>query len=142
MSVLEKVNPDEIYVGNLDTGDDLLEKLTEICKVKNIRLGMIEGIGVVQKAVIGYYDQTDQQYLYKNLDQPLEITCLTGNISIKDGEPMVHAHITLADEEGNCFGGHLAAGTLVFACEFIIQSFTGAELERYFDEDTKLSLWK
>ena len=39
---------------------------------------------------------------------------------------MVHAHVTLGDAEGRAFGGHLAAGTPVFACEFVIQECQSA----------------
>jgi uncharacterized protein len=64
-----------------------------------------------------------------------------GNISLKDGNPMVHAHITLADEAGKAYGGHLIPGTVVFACEFILQVFEQPLLERGFDEATGLPLW-
>jgi predicted DNA-binding protein with PD1-like motif len=65
-----------------------------------------------------------------------------GNISLKDNKPMVHAHLTLADEKGKAFGGHLAPGTIVYACEYLIQSFEGAILKRELDEKTDLSLWQ
>jgi predicted DNA-binding protein with PD1-like motif len=55
---------------------------------------------------------------------------------------MIHTHITFADEKGNACGGHLAKGTIVFACEFIIQAFDGSELIREYDEKTTLRLWK
>jgi len=32
-------------------------------------------------------------------------------------------------------------GTIVFACEFIIEAFDGPPLERGFDETTGLPLW-
>ena len=62
-------------------------------------------------------------------------------ISLRDGEPVVHAHITLSDQQTRAFGGHLAPGTIVFACEFIIHIFEGAKMERGFDEQTGLPLW-
>jgi predicted DNA-binding protein with PD1-like motif len=65
-----------------------------------------------------------------------------GNISIKDGKPMVHAHVTLADGEGRAYGGHLAAGTPVFACEFAIHEYTADQvLARQNDPETGLMLW-
>jgi predicted DNA-binding protein with PD1-like motif len=72
----------------------------------------------------------------------LEITSLTGNVSIKDGKPLVHVHVTLADKKGNAFGGHLAEGTIVFACEVCIQVFQGEPLKRGFDKTTGLPLWE
>jgi len=128
-------------MGKLRYGADLLEEITEICKEKNIRLGRIEAIGAVQKACIGFYHQSDRSYQFHTIDQPLEITNLTGNISIKDGGPFVHAHITLADATGQAYGGHLAPGTIVFACEWIIEAYDGTVFERRFDDETGLPLW-
>ncbi len=122
-------------------GVDLLKEITKICQERNIHLGSIEAIGAVQKASIAFYNQTKRDYVIMTINEPLEMTSLTGNISIKDGKPFVHAHVTLADSTGNVYGGHLAPGTIVFACEFIIKTFDGLMLERRFDEDTGLSLW-
>ena len=38
-------------------------------------------------------------------------------------------------------GGHLAPGTIVFACELIIEAFDGQELNRGMDRETGLPLW-
>lgn len=138
---MKEVKLKEIVMGRLQHGADLLEELTGLCKGKNIQLGRVEAIGAVQKAVIGYYHQDKREYEFLTLDQHLEILNLTGNISIKDGSPMVHAHVTLADAEGKAFGGHLAPGTIIFACECIIESYYGAVLERGFDDETGLPLW-
>lgn len=141
MAMVKKVRPIEIFMGKLLHGADLLEEITAICKEKNIQLGSIEAIGAVQKAAIGFYDQTKREYQIISINEPLEITHLTGNISIKDGTPFVHAHVTLADASGRAYGGHLAVGTIVFACEFIIETFDGVTLKREFDRETGLSLW-
>lgn len=142
MSFSSEVSAREIFMGKLKCGSDLLEELTQFCSEKNIVLGRVEAIGAVQGANIGFYNQESRTYEFKALDSELEITNLTGNISLKDGKPFVHAHVTLADEEGKCFGGHLAAGTKVFACEFIVHAFDGPSLERELDEETGLPLWR
>ena len=141
MTIKKAVKSKELFMGKLSYGCDLLEELTSTCQKENIRLGRIEALGAVQKAHLGFYDQKTREYRFFTLPQPLEITKLIGNISLKDGNPFVHAHVTLADEEGKAFGGHLAPGTVVFACEFIIESFDGPVLERGFDEETGLPLW-
>ena len=141
MAVMKEVKLKELFMSKLKHGADLLEEITDICKEKNIQLGRVEAIGAVQKAVIGYYHQDKREYEYLNLDKHLEILNLTGNISIKDGNPMVHAHVTLADAESKAFGGHLAPGTIIFACECVIEAFDGVILKREFDEETGLPLW-
>ena len=141
MTITKEVKSREIFMGKLSYGCDLLEELTSVCQKENIQLGRIEALGAVQKAHIGFYDQQTREYRFLTLPQSLEITKLIGNVSLKDGNPFVHAHVTLADEEGKAFGGHLAPGTVVFACEFIIESFDGPVFERGFDEETGLPLW-
>lgn len=141
MTVVKKVRHKEIFMGKLRYGADLLEEITEICKEKSIQLGRVEALGAVQKACIGFYNQEKREYEFVTLNQPLEITNLTGNISIKDGKPIVHAHITLSDCTGKSYGGHLAPGTSVFACELIIEAFDGPMFERGFDQETGLPLW-
>jgi len=141
MAAIIQIRQKEKFMGTMKPGVDLLEEITKICQERNIHLGSIEAIGAVQKASIAFYNQTKRDYVIMTINEPLEMTSLTGNISIKDGKPFVHAHVTLADSTGNVYGGHLAPGTIVFACEFIIKTFDGLMLERRFDEDTGLSLW-
>ena len=142
MSKLIETSQKNTFIGKLSHGCDLLEELTSICLEKNITLGKIEAIGAVQKACIGFYSQNSREYKFISFDKPSEILNLTGNISIKDEKPFVHAHIILADETGNAYGGHLAPGTITFACEFIIYSFSGNQLIREMDHETGLPLWK
>lgn len=142
MAVYETIEPKRILMGKLPHGADLLEELTAVCEKENITLGTVQAIGAVQKACIGYYDQDTHTYEFDTLDQHLEIVSLLGNISLRDGKPMVHAHVTLSDEKNVCCGGHLGSGTIVFACEFVITSCDGPHLVRDHDEQTGLPLWK
>ena len=139
--MIKKIQTRNLYMGRLPYGSDLLEEMTKICQNEDIRLGKIEALGAVQRASIGFYDQKSRQYQFHQLDRPLEIAGLVGNVSIKDDKPFVHAHITLSDETGRAYGGHLAAGTVVFACEITITVFDGPAFERDFDQETGLPLW-
>jgi predicted DNA-binding protein with PD1-like motif len=139
--MMKKVKPREVFIGRLSQGGDLLEEMTDICGKENIQLGWIEALGAVEKARLAYYNQETHEYQFFVIDQPLEITKLAGNVSLKDGTPFIHAHITLADKAGKAYGGHLAPGTVVFACEFRLEVYDGADIKRDFDEATGLPLW-
>ncbi len=141
MGFLKEIKKTNVLMGRLRHGADLLDEITGICTDRDIRLGCVEAIGAVTRARIGFYDQEKREYGYYNIDEPLEITNLTGNISIKDNSPFVHAHVTLADSTGRAYGGHLAQGTIVFACECVIEVLEGPAFERGFDRETGLSLW-
>jgi predicted DNA-binding protein with PD1-like motif len=135
--------PGRTFIGRLAFNDDLLLTLTGFCKNKKIRTGAFSLIGAVQNANLGYYDQKKKRYSgCVALKQKLEIVSCTGNISMKDNEIFVHAHICLADSKGKAFGGHLMPGTRVFAAEFFLQELKGIELVRVKDTVTGLSLWQ
>ncbi|MCX7804960.1 MAG: DNA-binding protein [Planctomycetota bacterium] len=134
-----------VVVGRLARGEDLLEGLARVAAENGIRNGWVEAIGAVSRARFGYYDQSAKKYGYIERNEPLELLALTGNVSEKadaPGRPFIHAHVTLADERGNAFGGHLAEGTMVFAAEFRISEITDVTLSRNPDSETGLSLWR
>lgn len=141
MTEFKPVQSGQILMGKLGYGCDLLDEITKVVKELGIRLGRIEAIGAVQKAQIGFYNQESRMYQFLSFDQPMEITKLTGNISLNDGNPFVHAHITLSDSSGKAFGGHLVTGTIIFACEFILQAFDGPDFNRCLNDETGLALW-
>lgn len=132
---------ERILLARLDRGDDLLEALTALCEAERIEVGTLQAIGAVERAVVGYYDQTAGHYEELVFEEGLEIASLTANVSIKDGAPFVHAHVTLSDAQGRCVGGHLMPGTRVFACELALRVFTGTPPVRGLDEATQLALW-
>ncbi len=142
MAVYNRCKVKDVFMGKLEYGKDILEELTAVCEKENVTLGIINALGAVQKATIGFYNQETKEYQFEEVDEPLEITALVGNISLRDGKPIIHAHITLSDEHDNAIGGHLATGTTVFACEFEIIELEGPAYERGPDQITRLPLWK
>ncbi len=142
MAIYNEVQLQRIFIGKLKHGGDLLEELTSVCEQNGISLGRIEAIGAVKKARLCIYNQQARKYEFFEIEEPLEITGLFGNISLRDGKPVVHAHITLSDAHGRAYGGHLAPGTVVFACEFTIDVYKGQQLRRAYDEETGLPLWE
>jgi len=138
-----KVEKGRTFIGRFDYKADLLASLTDICKKEKIRLGVFNVIGALTCAKLGYYKQDEKKYTEcVSLDKKLEITSCMGNISLMDSEIFVHAHVTLADHKGACYGGHLMPGSIIFAAEYYIQELTGAELNRIHDPETGLHLWK
>lgn len=131
-----------VLAGRIGKGADLLDALQAVCREANVRLGRVEAIGAVERGRIGYYDQKARAYAFQDVPHACEIVSLLGNVSVKDGESFVHAHVALAPAGGRTIGGHLAAGTVVFACEYLVQELAGPELARAHDGATGLPLWK
>ena len=121
--------------------EDLLKSVSDYCLENDIKLGFIAVIGALQKAKFGYYNQKEKKYEEISMDKPLEIVHCLGNVSIRNDKPFVHAHISVADEKGSVFGGHLNEGCIVFAAECAIFELEGDLLKRKFNEPTGLFLW-
>ncbi len=119
---------------------DVVQSITELAKNKGIEAGSFTAIGALKRAKLGYYDQKNHEYREMKIDSPHEMASCVGNVSLKDGEPFIHAHVILADETGNTKAGHLLEG-IVFAAEVHLRQLEGPKLERKYDELTGLSLW-
>jgi len=140
--IVRKYDDAGVFMGRLSAGDDLLEKLGQAVREVGVQSGAVTFIGALSRAKLGFYDQDSRSYETIDLDSHLEIAAGTANVSLKDGEPFVHAHAVLSERSGRAFGGHVMPGTVVFACEFVIQKFDGRPLVRVQDPGSGLALWK
>ena len=129
------------YIFKISKGKDLLEALTDFCHDNQIKCGVINGIGSLENATLAYFDQVKKKYEKQVVNKKTEILNISGNVSIMDNRSNIHAHLTLADDEGNVLGGHLMAGTKVFVAEVYIQELVGEPKVRKQDKVTKLNLW-
>lgn len=120
---------------------DLLQEINALCKAKNIRRGTLQVMGALERVSLGYYQMDEQKYITRDFDEHVEILVGTGNVSIKDGEPFVHLHLTLGREDFTAIGGHCMPGCVVFAAEVSIIPLEGEDLVREFDAPTGLPLW-
>jgi predicted DNA-binding protein with PD1-like motif len=128
-------------VARLRHGADLLDEILAVAGEHHIEIGQLWGLGAVKRARLAYYDQSGKAYWEFALDRPLEIVSLLGNVSLRDGRAAVHAHAAFADDEGRMYGGHVATGCEIFACELLLVEFSGELLVREHDEVTGLPLW-
>ncbi len=125
----------------LPKGADLLLTLNALCKEKNITRGSVQVIGALEAAGLGYYLQDEKRYENHTVNEHMEILCGIGNISLKDGVPFVHMHLTLSKRDLSVIGGHTTPGNIIFAAEALITPVPGETLVREVDEATGLPLW-
>lgn len=129
------------YVMRVDPGEEILEKIEELCRKEEIRLGSAVGLGAANRAVVGLFDTVNKVYKKKELTGPMEITSLVGNISTKDGEIYLHFHVNLCDEEMRISGGHMNACYVSATAEITVTEFDGT-VERRMDEGIGLNLYR
>jgi uncharacterized protein len=129
---------DRIFV-RLDRGEELLVALTRFCKDQGIGCASLTGIGAVEDSVLGYYDLGLFTYLNKTIPGVCELVSLTGNVTLVDGEPFIHAHACLGRRDLTILGGHLVQATVAVTAEVFLDPCEGS-LERVLDPEVKLKL--
>ena len=135
---------EKVHYIKFEKDELLLESLTQYAKDNNIKTAEISFIGAVQNVNVMYFNQSKKEYDKHTFDGGHEVLNGLGNISILDDEPFVHVHMTVADKNGNAFGGHLDEGTKIWLIEAVIKepTFFGKGIERHFDDELCLSVWK
>ena len=118
------------YVIRLTKGQDLKKEIDNFVKENNIEAGIVKCVvGCVYEAHFRLAE--GKKYFHKK--EYFEIVSITGTVS-KNG---CHIHISLADNKGNVYGGHLKEGCLVdTTAEICIESFNNYKFDRQFDENT------
>jgi len=129
-----------VIVERFQTGDDMLESLKALVRSNNVLAGSFTAVGAVERAVVGFFIG-EGRYAEVKLQGPFEIISCIGNVSVKDGSPFAHAHITLADGKGRAYGGHVMPGCIVGATfEINLLEYDDIELARELDSRTRLYL--
>ena len=139
---MEPTKVTRVIIKRLAPDADLLEELTKLVRAEGVRLGIISGIGALKAAAVGMFDQGKREYVTTRWDEEMEICALTGNVSVKDGQPFVHAHLVVSDGRARAFGGHLMPGNKIFVAEVVIVVLEGPELKRVPHEECGgLAVW-
>ncbi len=127
---MDAIKITRVVVKRLPPGTDLLAELNRVVAEEKIELGLVSGIGALRKAAVGIFLQDKKEYRTNSFDKEMEICALTGNVSLKEGKPFVHAHLSLSDAEGRAFGGHIMPGCEIFVAEVVVVAFEGPRYER------------
>ena len=124
----------------LDKGDEIIESLKQICKAENIELASLTGIGASDDLKMGSLDLETGIYISRTFTGMLEITSLQGNVTMLDGEPFPHIHITIGDEDYNAYAGHLLEANINVTCEIVLEIIDD-EITRSLDEELNAKTW-
>jgi predicted DNA-binding protein with PD1-like motif len=124
----------------LDHGADLVDQISKLAVDEGIHTGTFSVLGALTQAEIAFYDQESHEYSKLPVGENTELVSCTGNVSIREGKPFVHAHVVLADSDGKTIGGHLIRGK-IFAAELFFIELMGEPMIRENDQTTGLYLW-
>jgi predicted DNA-binding protein with PD1-like motif len=125
----------------LERGDDLLEQLNAAAADLGFEAATLQIVGAVERLAVAYYRQDTHEYERHEYDEPCEISGGVGNVSLKDGAPFVHIHVTGSLAEGKAVAGHLVDGTRVYMIEAYLRRLDGPAPVREQDDDIGLAVW-
>ena len=120
--------------------EPVMETLISVCKNNGIMNGQISGIGAVKEIEMGAYDLDSKSYLRKQYPDNHELISFQGNITLKDDNPFIHAHITIGNHDLHTRGGHLFEMKVAVVGEFIIRNIE-SNVHREFDKNIGLAVW-
>lgn len=109
---------------------DLKKSIEEICISNAFDTAVVlSSVGSLKKAHIRLAKAVNEL----EVEDDYEIVSLNGTIS----KGQAHLHISLADEIGNCFGGHLKEGCIInTTCELVLGILDDYQSERIYDDIT------
>ena len=128
-------------VARIDKGEEILEKIKEISLKENIKLANVNALGATNDFTVGVFKVDEKKYYSNEFKGKFEIVSLTGSINTMNDEFYTHIHMSAGNDKGEVFGGHLNKAYVSATCEMFIEIIDG-KVDRYFDEDVGLNLFK
>lgn len=133
------------FIGRLDRGAGVHEALIALAQAHNIFAASVTAVGAFESATLGTYDQAARKDRPpRRFTTPMDVVSLVGNISLQNGDPVVHLYATVSRETDNgaeVLGGRLFAAQ-AFALEFTVVALDDVTLERSPDPGTGMALWR
>jgi predicted DNA-binding protein with PD1-like motif len=130
---------DDGFLVRLEKGELIVSTLTQFCIDKNIKSGVVSGVGGATWAELAFYDLEQRAYEYEKHDELLEITSISGNVSVVADKSFVHLHATMADSNYHSYGGHLKEAEVAATCEVYIRQFS-KPINRIHNEEVGLKI--
>lgn len=122
-------------------GTDLLAGLNRAAAELGFQAATLQIVGAVRTLAVAYFNQQDKHYEPHTYEGGIEISGGIGNVSLKEGEPFVHIHVTGSRRDGSTVAGHLTEGSEVYMIEAYFRVFEGAAPVRELDEEVALPVW-
>ncbi len=129
----------DYYLIRLHRGEEVVSTLTDFVRSHSIQAGSVSGIGAVSDPSLGFFDPSTREYHQEKFSGGYEVANIVGNISVLEGEEMLHIHATVADDNHQTRAGHLFKAIVSVTLEVVIINF-GGRVERKMDNNIGLNL--
>lgn len=127
------------YILRIEKGKELFEELLSFAKAHNVQAASFAAVGSADEVLLSWYNPEIKGYLDRHFQETLEIANVTGNISLLQGQPYIHAHGCFSNREMQAFGGHIKKLMVGATCEIAMEKLEG-KMERAYSQEVGLNL--
>jgi predicted DNA-binding protein with PD1-like motif len=128
------------YIVVLETGDEAAASLNLFAAENKLAGSSFKAIGALSSAKVGWFNwQTKKYETAAEFQEQLEVLSLIGDIALKDGKPVVHAHLIVGRKDGTAHGGHLLEAHVRPTLEIVLTESTQA-LHKTVDPESGIAL--
>jgi predicted DNA-binding protein with PD1-like motif len=135
----KRLNSDKSFVLVFDTGDKVVEGLTNFARENSLTGAFFFGLGAFEQVTIAFFNLAKKEYEHIPINEQVEVMSIIGNISLYRGEPKIHAHAVVGKRDGTAHGGHLIEAVVRPTLEVFV-TVSSTELRRSLDQATNLPL--
>jgi predicted DNA-binding protein with PD1-like motif len=123
-----------------ETGDELAKGLLEFAEKERLSAASFKAVGALSSLRLGWFSwQTKKYEPSVVLNEQVELLSLIGDVALKDGKPMVHAHAVIGKKDGTAHGGHLLEAYIRPTCEVVLTE-SPSPLQKHIDPESGLAL--
>jgi predicted DNA-binding protein with PD1-like motif len=128
------------FVLVFQTGDELAKGLAEFAEEQHVSAASFKAIGALRSVRLGWFNWESKKYEPSvTIDEQVELLSLIGDVALKEGRPVVHAHAVIGKKDGTAHGGHLLEAQVRPTCEVVLVE-SPARLQKFWDPESGLAL--
>jgi len=122
------------------TGEELASGLKTFAEEQEVPFASFKAIGGFSSARLTWFNWESKKYEPSvTLDEQVELLSLIGNVALKDGKRVIHAHAVVGKKDGTAHGGHLLEAYVRPTCEVVVTASI-APLQKVIDPESGLAL--
>jgi len=92
------------FVLVFETGDEIASMLQQFANGRRLGGSSFKAIGALSHAKLGWFNWETKEYDEACvLDEQVELLSLIGDVTLRDGEPQVHAHVVVGGSDGTAY---------------------------------------
>lgn len=145
MFIIDYKNYNGTFYIRVDKGEEIIQKILDVCKKEGIMSAVFSGIGGCSGAEIQTFIPEKGTFETEHIKGMLELISVNGNvITDRNNNYFHHTHalFTYKDKgEHKTAGGHIGSITVLYTAEIELRPIIGGEIKRKFDPETGTGFW-